>query len=391
MRQPNDALARHRAAVWTAWLILLTLVLASACASSSAGTSSPSPLSADPSTKTSSAPRPEGQLPAKTKPERGCEFSGVPKIVAVGDLHGAYDAFVEILKGTKVVEEREGEIHWAAGTAHLVQMGDVMDRGTAPKEILDLIALLEGEALVAGGRVHMLIGNHEEMNIMGLSFEVPGNVTIEQFKEFMPAKYVRDKEREFRRADGSEGDAEPYWDELMKDPSVQEKYYEEFNRDYGRWIARHNAVVKVNDVVFVHGGLNEAYSTYPCGRLNAILSTELDRWSRGDRNFVPRLAHNEQGPLWYRALAATESEDLLKVEVGRTLKNLGARAMVIGHTPTQASISLSLLHRFDRRVWMIDTGIWMESGGALSALVIKNGEFRVWPVDDISDGKPSGE
>jgi hypothetical protein len=40
---------------------------------------------------------------------------------------------------------------------------------------------------------------------------------------------------------------------------------------------------------------------------------------------------------------------------------------------------------------MIDTGIWMESGGALSALVIKNGEFRVWPVDDISDGKPSGE
>ncbi|MBM3311411.1 MAG: hypothetical protein FJY80_07880 [Candidatus Aminicenantes bacterium] len=391
MRQRNGVRARRRAAAWPAWLFLLVLALASACASSPSGTAPASTASAEPSTTHSPAPRPDGQLPPRTKPERACEFSGVSKVVAVGDLHGAYDAFVEILKGTKMVEVREGEIHWAGGTSHLVQLGDVMDRGKAPRKIFDLIALLEGEALVAGGRVHMLIGNHEEMNIMELSFEVPGNVTIEQFKEFMPAKFVRDKEREFRRAAGSEGDTEPYWDELLKDPSARQRYYDEFNRDYGRWIARHNAVVKVNDVVFVHGGLNESYSTYPCRSLNAILSNELDQWIRGDRSFFLRLAHNEQGPLWYRSLAMPESEDLLKDEVGRTLKNLGARAMVIGHTPTQGSISLSLLHRFDRRVWMIDTGIWMESGGALSALVIQNGEFRVWPVDDISGWKPPEE
>jgi hypothetical protein len=365
---------------------LAVFLLGLACATGSTGASPfPSAVAAPPSPVHADG----GQRPPRTKPDRICEFTDVAKIVAVGDLHGAYKEFVEILKGTEIVAETDGELHWAAGKTHLVQMGDIIDRGKEPKKIFDLISMLEGEALAAGGRVHMLIGNHEELNIMGLSLDVPGGVSIEQFKDFLPDRYRAAKEKEFQRTAGPGADTGPYWKQLISDPDAQAEYYREFNYSYGRWIARHNAVVKINDVVFVHGGLSESFSTYPCGRLNYLLTTELERYIRGDTNFVPRIVHNERGPLWYRELAIPENEDILKDEVDRILNNLGARAMVVAHTPSLASISLLHLDRFGGKVWVIDTGIWMESGGALSALIIENGNIRVWPKDDITGRSPS--
>jgi len=59
-----------------------------------------------------------------------CEWQGVDRVVAVGDLHGDYKNFVKILKGTGIVDDR---LAWAGGKAHLVQIGDVMDRGPEAK------------------------------------------------------------------------------------------------------------------------------------------------------------------------------------------------------------------------------------------------------------------
>ena len=370
-------------------LVLWGLVFGTAClAGLSRGTAPPSPETAVSPSARPAAEFAEGQLPAKTKVDRTCSFSGVEKIVAVGDLHGAYDEFVEILKGTKIVEETEGKLHWAAGKTHLVQMGDIMDRGPGYPEkkgaraIFDLIIDLEMEAAAAGGRVHMLIGNHEEMNILGLSFEVRDGVSVRQFKDFLPPKYYAAREKEYKAKAVGDGDLDRFLTQLMKDPSAQEEYKYFFNESYGRWIARHNAVVKINDIVFVHGGISEQYSSYTCDRLNALLSSELQRWIRGEQDFPLRMIRNDQGPLWYRDLAAVQDEEILKDEVDRILKNLGARAMVVGHTPSQYSISLNKLSRFDEKIWIIDTGIWMETGGTLGALIIENGKFRVWPKDD---------
>jgi hypothetical protein len=264
-----------------------------------------------------------------------------------------------------------------------------MDRGTRARDIFDLIGRLEGEAAAAGGRVHMLIGNHEEMNILGLSFDVPGGIAVEQFKSFLPEKYKAAREKEFRAKAGPEADLEPFWKKLMDDPDARERYFDFFNEFYGRWIARHNAVVKINDIVFVHGGLSESYSTYSCDRLNSILTAELERWIRGDQSFVPRLLHNSRGPLWYRELASPQNENILEDEVDKILANLGARAMVIAHTPTSFSISLDHLDRFGGKIWIIDTGIWMDTDGTKSALIIENGKIWVWPKDENGSRSPS--
>ena len=57
-----------------------------------------------------------------------------------------------------------------------MQVGDILDRGPKPREVMDLMMTLEKEAEEAGGRVLSLLGNHEIMNIMGdLRYVTPVN------------------------------------------------------------------------------------------------------------------------------------------------------------------------------------------------------------------------
>src|SRR5687768_13000655 len=84
-----------------------------------------------------------------------------PRIVAVGDVHGAADSFVAILQTAGLVDANR---NWVGGRSVLVQTGDVTDRGAGTKAALDLLMSLEKQASKSGGRVHYLLGNHEVMN-----------------------------------------------------------------------------------------------------------------------------------------------------------------------------------------------------------------------------------
>lgn len=70
-------------------------------------------------------------------------WQSVPRVVAIGDVHGAYDAFTGILRAAGVVD---GQLSWSGGTTHLVNLGDLIDRGPGSRKVLDLLMRLEGEA-----------------------------------------------------------------------------------------------------------------------------------------------------------------------------------------------------------------------------------------------------
>ena len=89
---------------------------------------------------------------------------GVGKILAVSDIHGRYDFFTHILRKSGVIDD---ESHWCWGDGHLVINGDIFDRGDNVTEALWLIYKLENEADVQGGKVHLLLGNHELMAMEG--------------------------------------------------------------------------------------------------------------------------------------------------------------------------------------------------------------------------------
>jgi hypothetical protein len=309
--------------------------------------------------------------------ERPCVYIGVERVVAVGDLHGAFDKFVEILKDKKVIDD---SLRWSGGKTHLVQLGDIMDRGDQAREILDLIQRLEVEAEAAGGRVHMLIGNHEEMNILGISFEVTGLVTGPQFKSFVPEGYWQKLEKGFLAKAGPGADLDAFWkDTIENNEEARKRYKDTFNREYGLWIARHNVMIKIDGIVFVHGGVNEALSLQSCETLNERTSTALTDFIRYG-TFQADALNLPRGLLWYRDLATTP-EEVLRAELDRILANLGARAIVTGHTPLPGSVSTNEPSRFGEKVWIIDTGIWMGRDGNLAALIIENGKIKLEKVD----------
>lgn len=151
------------------------------------------------------------------------------------------------------------------------------------------------------------------------------------------------------------------------------EYFEFFNTYYGRWIAEeHNAVIKINDTVFVHGGINEKYSAMKLQEINNLYYTEFLRVFRGE-SFRTKILFDPDGPLWFRDLA-TWSEQLYSSEVDKILANLGAKHLVVAHTPDIKEIP----KRFGERVWLIDTGISSVYHGFLSALIIENGNFTTW-------------
>jgi len=313
------------------------------------------------------------------------KWNGVSRIVAIADIHGDIDAFREILKGTGIVDE---EFNWIAGQTHLVQLGDVMDRGNFGPYCFDLLMKLEIQAEEAGGAVHVLIGNHEEANIYGTAPTTSDYVSLSQFWYFLPNDYIKERERPIREkydGDGYNQEEEAavmrFWEKVKNDSDDEavDKYHESFVRQYGEWLITKNVVIKLNDIVFTHGGVDESYSEMGIAKINKLMREDLDKLKFGKPLYNrPRVAYQPNAPQWFRGLIRKE-EDSFSDDVDRILANLEANFMVVGHTVRRETRKLD---RFGGRIWGIDTGISKFYGGVRCALLIEDGKFRIWWGDE---------
>src|SRR5215510_7491369 len=86
------------------------------------------------------------------------------RLVAIGDIHGDLDALVGILKRASLIDSN---LRWSGRDAILVQTGDFLDRGPKTRGVMDLLMQLQKDAPRQNGRVIILLGNHEAMNIFG--------------------------------------------------------------------------------------------------------------------------------------------------------------------------------------------------------------------------------
>jgi len=129
-------------------------------------------------------------------------FSDVERIVAVSDIHGAFDALVATLQKSNVID---GSLVWSGGKTHFVVTGDLLDRGPESRRVMDLIMRLEREAAHAGGQVHQLLGNHEVMNLIGdLRY-----VSDPEYAAFSDEESAREREQwyqQFRRSQPADAD-----------------------------------------------------------------------------------------------------------------------------------------------------------------------------------------
>ena len=98
-------------------------------------------------------------------------FDTVDRIVAIGDVHGDFVKFRSALEMADLIDSKQS---WKGGKTHLVQLGDLPDSGPQTLRIIDLLKKLEKQAPRDGGRVHILIGNHDAANIYGdLRYALP--------------------------------------------------------------------------------------------------------------------------------------------------------------------------------------------------------------------------
>jgi hypothetical protein len=353
-------------------------------------------------------------------------YSGVKRIVAVGDVHGAYDALISTLQYSDVID---GDLAWVGGFTHLVFTGDLLDRGPKSRLVMDLIIRLEQEAPSAGGRVHLVLGNHEVMNLIGdLRY-----VSAAEYAAFLDLESAEEREQWYQKYRlGKPDDSEESivrWEFDEKAPPGYFGHRRAFRPDgtYGKWLLDKPLMIVINDTLFVHGGvppliaerglagvnigLKKELFNYVTARVkleDAAVMSPVDRFKEvpsmlkqknlageiPDEYFIAMLnilalgkspLYGPAGPTWYRGTALCNT--LVEGDqLNFALSKVGAERVVMGHTTT---ITRQVQQRMNGRIVEIDTGMLKASyEGSGNALIIEGGELSVVNQDGRTDLSP---
>lgn len=264
------------------------------------------------------------------------------RILAVSDIEGNFYAFKKILRGAGVIDNN---LNWVFGNGHLVCNGDFFDRGINVTEVLWLIYKLEEEAEKAGGKVHFIIGNHEQMNLRGSH------------------KYVRNKYVEI-----SDSLKISYSDLYGK------------NTELGKWLRTKNLIEKIGDLVFLHAGISPelAAMNLPIYKINNIIRDDIDtdKNELKNKDTLTQYIFGKEGPLWYRGLV---KQEISEKEVEKLLNYLGAKKIILGHT-----IVKKITYFYAKKVIGIDLihpQNYMQ--GLVKALFIEKDKFYV--IDEFGN------
>lgn len=344
-------------------------------------------------------------IAGKVAAEAPATWTGIERVVAFSDVHGAYTELVALLQAARVIDDR---LRWSGGTAHVVSTGDLLDRGADSRKVMDLLIRLQGEARNAGGHLHVVLGNHEAMNVLGdLRYVVAGEFAAYAADED-PAERARQKQALVARMPGLT-DAE--FDRRFPPGYFGHRRLLGPEGRYGRWLLGLPVAIRVNDTVYMHGGPSSLLRLRSPEQLNRDYSAALDNYAAAEaalvkagllnfedshakradlaRSRLDRLPPGEEqarlarlverfrsasedpllgpaGPNWYRGAALCNEcaeADVLKPFLAR----VGARRVVVGHTVARNG---TVVTRFDGAVVKLDAGMNRAVyGGRAAALV----------------------
>jgi len=350
-------------------------------------------------------------------------------VIAIADVHNAFDNFVAILLRTGLIDKQN---HWAGGKTTFVQVGDLLDRGPKPREVMDLMMALEKEAPQAGGRVVSLLGNHEVMNIMGdLRYVAPANYA--SFADRKSEERQKGAYEEYLKWRGSHASliaelpqpmelTEAEW--MARHPAGFVEQREAFGPkgEYGEWLRGHNAVAEIDGVIFLHGGIHPDLANVKLDAMNKRIHEEIKAFDASKqylqneklilpffnlqeinsvlhaevvaelKSRVPAtderqakilefLRHEDwfsvrvNGPLWFRGYDQWSDEEGAP-QVSKLLERYKATHLVVGHTVQKGG---RIRPRFGNKVFLIDTGMlssyYYPDGKASALEICGDGKF----------------
>jgi hypothetical protein len=280
-----------------------------------------------------------GEVPAFTVPVRPIVGTPAPdtlpldpatRLLVLADTHGEYEIVVEFLRRQGVIDD---DLNWTFGDGQMVVTGDIFDRGAHQLEILWLFYKLEAEARAAGGALHVLLGNHE-------------NIVLRNDLRYLHPRYP-----ETARILGVETYPDLFAPETL----------------LGDWLRSRPAVLKLGDMLFLHGGISPQVvdASLTISQLNAgvLGSLETPVARRSDLDETTALIVGGFGPLWFRGYFPDHTRPdrpyMAPSEVERSLAHFGVSRIFVGHTVMDHVTPLYEGHVIAVQVypeWDVETG-----------------------------------
>lgn len=232
------------------------------------------------------------------------------RVIVFGDVHGDISRVTRALYNLRVITP---EFKWIADPPDtiIVQMGDQIDsrhRTGGPEdspdaawetlpdvEVLYFFDRLDRLARAHGGRALSLIGNHEFMNTLGVFDYVSANSlnrVAYRYEKFQPGG--------------------PLATEIL---------------------AKRNIVLKIGDILFVHGGLLKSHVLLTSGDLAKINETarkylRKEPLNSREKLWISALLNDENGMIWTREYLFKTPEQL---ELREVLGAIDCKKVIVGH------------------------------------------------------------
>ncbi len=223
------------------------------------------------------------------------------KLFVVSDIEGELDGFQTLLSSAEITDKNN---YWKFGKGHLVICGGLVDRGPKVFELIEFLMRLEKDASVKGGYVHVILGNHDIMNLSG-------------DYRYVNKRYFDETTRKPRQS---------YLDSIAKGSAI------------GDWLRSKNIIEKLGNMLFLHAGispeiLNLGYSidelNEACRPFYDVKQKELPP----DR----KMLFGANSPFWYRGYFMNPKASTALVD--STLKEYDVKYIVVGHTILKRNIA----------------------------------------------------
>jgi hypothetical protein len=221
----------------------------------------------------------------------------VTAVHVVGDVHGQLEKLRDLLRGAELIrKDKDGNETWSGGESSLWLMGDLVNHGPDGIGAVELVMRLQHQAATAGGRVQVLLGNHDVLLLAAHRFgtrPIPG------------------QDETFRH----------HWHES----GGQEADLERIRPDHVRWLSGLPAMARQGHHLLAHA--------------DALLYTSYGQSIARVNQTITELLRSDDAASWFRLLeefnehqafadAATGSE-----RARAFLRRFGGDQIIHGHTP----------------------------------------------------------
>jgi len=289
-----------------------------------------------------------------TQPRPRTSWPAPDSLFVISDIHGEFERMTAVLRNGGLIDD---SLRWTGGHKQLVVLGDVFDRGPDALRAVWFLYDLERQAEAAGGRLHYVLGNHEIMVMSG------------------DLRYLSPKDTMMARLYGV-----GFPELVHPDRTV-----------LGRWLVSKPALLRLGDLLFVHGGLTTGYLSWKLDQVE----DSLRRWTAEDlftrwndttyavpldsAGFERRLAFFwlPTSPFWYRGYVRSDS---LAAPLDSVLRHFDVSTMIVGHTPGP-----TVRERYDGHLIAVNT---LPFGAEMLLLVRKREGWERWRIAESGPPKP---